>query len=245
MNTRQLYDKANADKIKEQARQWRLKNKDKLREKRKKWNEENPEMRKKHDKDCYERNKEERLEKCAKHYLDNKEEILISQKAYNLEHKEDQIKRDHERWLDNKEEISKRNKKYYDEHREEQIAQHKQYAKDNPDKIKAARNTPKAKFASYKQGAKTRGHSFELTLADHFTPGASNTYWQKDCTYCGDKIATIGLDRIDNDKGYTVDNVVPCCGDCNWTRNNIWTYEEMKTIIGPALAKVKALRAVS
>lgn len=105
------------------------------------------------------------------------------------------------------------------------------------------RSTPKGRFTTYKGSARNKGLPFELTLEDHFTPGAPNTFWQKPCTYCNDKIETIGLDRIDNDKGYTIDNVVSCCGDCNLTRGNRWTYEEMETIIGPAIANVKNLRA--
>lgn len=47
------------------------------------------------------------------------------------------------------------------------------------------------------------------------------------CYYCGEEPSQIvgkdriypyvynGLDRLDNSKGYTEDNVVPCCGTCN------------------------------
>lgn len=30
-----------------------------------------------------------------------------------------------------------------------------------------------------------------------------------------------GLDRSDNEKGYTIDNCVPCCGLCNWMKINL------------------------
>jgi len=52
----------------------------------------------------------------------------------------------------------------------------------------------------------------------------------KPCFYCDLPVTSygIGLDRIDNDKsiGYTVDNVLPCCGDCNRLRGDRLTVEE-------------------
>ena len=62
----------------------------------------------------------------------------------------------------------------------------------------------------------------------------------KPCYYCGD-IHKIGCDRIDNSKGHTKDNVVPCCFECNCARNNNFTVDEMK-IIGQAIKKVKEAR---
>ena len=51
----------------------------------------------------------------------------------------------------------------------------------------------------------------------------------KPCYYCGDT-HRIGCDRIDNSKGHTKDNVVPCCFECNCARNNNFTVDEMKII---------------
>lgn len=51
----------------------------------------------------------------------------------------------------------------------------------------------------------------------------------KKCIYCGSK-EKIGCDRIDNSKGHTYDNVVPCCYVCNCARNNNFTFEEMKQL---------------
>lgn len=59
----------------------------------------------------------------------------------------------------------------------------------------------------------------------------------KPCVYCGDT-HRIGCDRIDNNKGHTKDNVVPCCIECNTARNNNFTYEEMKKI-GRVIAEIK------
>ena len=65
------------------------------------------------------------------------------------------------------------------------------------------------------------------------------------CVYCGSPFSNNfgekhgfnggikynGLDRIDNDKGYTIDNVVPCCRSCNVAKNNR-TLEEFKKWVG-------------
>lgn len=51
----------------------------------------------------------------------------------------------------------------------------------------------------------------------------------KKCSYCGtDKY--IGCDRIDNSKGHTKDNVIPCCHVCNTIRGDNFTVDEMKKL---------------
>ena len=35
-----------------------------------------------------------------------------------------------------------------------------------------------------------------------------------------EELKSNGLDRVDNNKGYTIDNVVPCCKRCNYAKNN-------------------------
>lgn len=75
-------------------------------------------------------------------------------------------------------------------------------------------------FIKYRLSAKNRGLSFELTKEQLLELTAL------DCHYCGNKPSNIrkgprgshvynGLDRKDNENGYTLDNVVPCCGICN------------------------------
>lgn len=50
------------------------------------------------------------------------------------------------------------------------------------------------------------------------------------CHYCSGPLpeTKVGLDRLDNYKGYHLDNVVPCCRYCNQMKSNIYTYEEFK-----------------
>lgn len=59
----------------------------------------------------------------------------------------------------------------------------------------------------------------------------------KPCHYCGDT-RRVGCDRIDNKKGHTMDNVVPCCVECNTARNDYFTYEEMRRL-GKTIAEIK------
>ena len=71
---------------------------------------------------------------------------------------------------------------------------------------------PRFKFRGYRQSARIRHLTFTLTY-DEFM-----SFWQKPCSYCGASIKTIGLDRRDNDRGYEIDNVTPCCSGCNWMK---------------------------
>jgi 5-methylcytosine-specific restriction endonuclease McrA len=85
-----------------------------------------------------------------------------------------------------------------------------------------------ALFWRYKDRAKKRGFSFSLEF-DEFI-----NLVQQNCFYCGEKPNQVdrklrrkiffynGLDRLQNSKGYEIDNVVSCCKDCNhakWDRD--------------------------
>ena len=70
-------------------------------------------------------------------------------------------------------------------------------------------STVSHKYSQYMSGAKKRGYEFSITL-EEFT-----AHYYLDCCYCGDKVDGIGLDRVDNTKGYTSDNIVACCENCN------------------------------
>lgn len=74
---------------------------------------------------------------------------------------------------------------------------------------------PKAKYLNYKDNARERKISFSLTLEQF------KTFWQKPCYYCKEEIETIGLDRIDNNKGYVLENCVSCCKTCNFMKGRL------------------------
>ena len=88
-------------------------------------------------------------------------------------------------------------------------------------------------IAGYKKDAKDRGYSWHLTNDQCYK------LFESRCHYCGseatnerkyhkDKSITakyMGIDRIDNTKWYTIDNVVPCCKKCNRAKDTM-TYDE-------------------
>lgn len=74
--------------------------------------------------------------------------------------------------------------------------------------------TPKARFGIYRRGARRRNLIFNLSFKVFMN------FWQSPCFYCGSKIETIGLDRINNTKGYYLKNIVPCCFRCNKFKGN-------------------------
>jgi hypothetical protein len=90
---------------------------------------------------------------------------------------------------------------------------------------RARRQTPKSIFSIYKDAAYVRKLSFDLTL-DLFVDWHGKT----DCFYCSLHISTIGIDRIDSDKGYTIDNIVPCCKVCNKMKMDLSVAEFKKQI---------------
>lgn len=77
------------------------------------------------------------------------------------------------------------------------------------EKQRQYRSIPERKYKEYKYEASRRGLKFELSFAEF--KGFEN----QPCHYCGDELDSICLDRIDNDLGYFINNVVSCCFKCN------------------------------
>jgi hypothetical protein len=67
------------------------------------------------------------------------------------------------------------------------------------------------------------------------------------CVYCGNdgerlfalginnvrtskRYEVVGVDRVDNSKPYTLENMMPCCGPCNAIRGGILSHEEMLSL---------------
>ena len=126
------------------------------------------------------------------------EEDKRRMKEWYQKNKERHLVYHRDQWKNNKEKLQKRQKKYYDSHSAELRA-----------KASIKWKLPKGRFINYTSGAKNRGISFDLTFEEFMT------FWQKPCWYCDDPIDTIGLDRIDSARGYSLSNVIPCCESHN------------------------------
>lgn len=113
-----------------------------------------------------------------------------------------------------------------------------QWRKDNPEKDKANRkkyyekggkeymknwmnHTIKGRYGMYKNNCKKLKRPFKISI-EYF-----KTFWKKPCSYCGDEIETIGLDRTDSKKGYIEGNIVSCCFVCNGMKSKL-SSEEFK-----------------
>lgn len=57
-------------------------------------------------------------------------------------------------------------------------------------------------------------------------------------------VAALGIDRLDNNGDYALNNIALCCYGCNKAKGNVFTTEEM-LVIGPAVARAWAMRAAS
>jgi hypothetical protein len=90
---------------------------------------------------------------------------------------------------------------------------------------------------TYKNRARKLGLDFTLT-DDEF-----RFFTSQNCFYCGvepkqrEKIRGgfgeyiyNGLDRVDNIQGYTLDNIVPCCGVCNRMKYTM-SFEEFISVV--------------
>lgn len=86
--------------------------------------------------------------------------------------------------------------------------------------------TPLRKFSTYKHSAKEKGKEFAITR-DQFM-----ALWQKPCYYCSATIKTIGIDRVNNEIGYTVENIVPCCALCNYAKRGLSKSEFVALCMG-------------
>jgi len=130
--------------------------------------------------------------------------------------------------------ISKQAKKYYKSHKEKI----KKYYKIHRKKILIRQTLPTGVYILIKSSAKRRQVEFNLSKEDFIN-------WlnkqPKTCIYCkrtlsealkdrNNKFKRLTIDRMDNSRGYEINNIVLSCYKCNAIKSNIFTYLEMLKI---------------
>lgn len=182
--------------------------------------------------------KEQKLAKKREWYYKNIESVKLSSKKSREKHKE-QRRLDTKLWLEKNKEYSKiyhkeYHKKWYQENKEKRDTQNIQWVKNNPEKIKKIKDnfkknhpdsskkylkdyqvTLKGKYRTMKGGGLKRNYEVKITF-DEFKEIVSNP-----CVYCGETEKRIGIDRVDNTKGYTTENSAPCCTTCNMMKKTM------------------------
>jgi hypothetical protein len=100
-----------------------------------------------------------------------------------------------------------------------------------------------AAIGAYKQGARRRGLSWEITRDQAIT------LFSGDCFYCGAKPSIVedrakgdpfvrnGIDRRYSDHGYTPENCVSCCSACNYFKRDLG-YDEFLELIDKIYRRV-------
>jgi hypothetical protein len=81
---------------------------------------------------------------------------------------------------------------------------------------KVSKQTPEAYYEDYKRDAARKKRTFELTLEEF------RAIISKPCAYCGkiEELEYNGIDRVDNTKGYYLDNCASACKMCNLMKSD-------------------------
>ena len=108
----------------------------------------------------------------------------------------------------------------------------KRVLKERDKKIKKIKQvveyTSNQRYSSLKSQAKKRNLCCDLSKKEY-----DDLLESEQCAYCYGNLhrAGSGLDRKDNTKGYTLDNVTVCCKSCNTVKGENLTYEEMQIMM--------------
>ena len=118
----------------------------------------------------------------------------------------------------------------------------RRHYKQLPDRKLYARDYNKEYSAAYCRSMRGRATALKRAVKDSGLPSDITAddleviLGRGRCVYCSGPLSPTGhgLDRKNANRGYTLDNVVPCCVTCNRIKNRYLSHEEM----------VAAMRAV-
>jgi hypothetical protein len=148
----------------------------------------------------------------------------------------------HNYYLKNRNKILKRTKIYHNKHKKQRNLYLKNYRGKHKNKMqnysKIWRYTIKGIYFHLKNKSKRRNIEFNITKED-FIRWYNNQ--EKKCCYCNrtekevindanQKSYRLTYDRKDNNKGYTIDNIILACYRCNMIKSAEFTFEQMLKI---------------
>ncbi len=77
-------------------------------------------------------------------------------------------------------------------------------------------------FYRYKRMARSRGLSFDLEKDEFIGMALANCYYCNRIPYSDmESFLYNGIDRVDNEQGYTSSNCVTCCKECNHAKHTL------------------------
>lgn len=149
-----------------------------------------------------------------KKYFTEEERIKAKkerQRKYYLKNKERRLAKQNEYYKNNKDIY----KEYYSRNKEKKIEYQNEYKKEY-DKTPMARANKL--LGAYKAADRKRGRG----EGDLTARWIVENIFTKPCAHCGKTgWKVIGCNRLDNSKPHTMDNVEPCCYECNVKLNVI------------------------
>jgi hypothetical protein len=201
------YYEANKEKVAESGRKWREANPEKVAERSRKWAAANPEKRQEAQRRYRERHPERAREATRKYVAANPEKVRETQRKYSANNREKRAEYARQ-WKE-----SGRWQEWWDE-----------YYPENAHKY-------------YDSTARRRARLAEVESDEHTTVEL-HAYWEKVghnpkvCTYCDGRIrnwkTSVGDHVLPMHKGgpNVVENLVPCCGTCNKSKQDRILYVE-------------------
>jgi len=164
------------------------------------------EKRKKYNRDYQQKNKDKIQQKHREWIAKHKE----WQKEYHKEYNKN--------WYqENKEKRSLQIKQYAQGHKEDSVKRVQAYVKRHPQRVKDyGKKFEQTNVGKYRQlSYRAKKWTDEIITIEDFKKIISNP-----CFYCGDT-GKVGVDRVNNLKGYSLNNSVSCCKLCNFMKKTM------------------------
>jgi hypothetical protein len=126
--------------------------------------------------------------------------------------------------------IKKARANQYTKHKSYYLAKARKQQEINRKRGKERHYTINSRFSYAKSRALKKGKGWLIPFEEY------KKLVEQPCHYCSNKLAPekasgVGLDRIDNSKGYELTNVLPCCGICNSIRNDYLSVQETEVAV--------------